>query len=134
MYTYLTTLNASLPSPLELNFTYPIAIKNESSKEIYFSILSSTNSDLFQLQNIRNFRNGSFAKIFTIRKLYFHEKFKEFFVGAIDRRINKRVAVAKIHVEFKHFTQSPPKFERNHFVIVQKTIQPHKTLMRLTAK
>lgn len=134
MSTYSTSLNASLPVGKELNFTRLISLKNEPSTGIYFSLLSTTDTDFLQIQTFRNVPNGSYAKIFTLRKPYLHEKFKKIFIGAIDRRANKRIAVAMIYIDVQHLIQAPPKFKKNQFDITKETAQPHKTLLRVTAK
>lgn len=73
-------------------------------------------------------------QVFLLRKPHHSEIRTEFFVAAVDTQLQRRLAVARIQVNFQHPVQHPPKFEQSKYVLDKVSVQAHKTLLRVVAK
>ncbi|KAE9548545.1 hypothetical protein FO519_008238, partial [Halicephalobus sp. NKZ332] len=129
---YETSVDSTVKKETELIFSQRISLKNEKSKEIYFGPVTKT--DFITIVNVKEFLNGSFAKIYSSRSPKPNEVFQDIWIGAIDRRINKRIAIAKIVVKINSVEIAPPEFEQKVYSVVKKEIPAHSTIVRVKAK
>uniref|UniRef100_A0A915E4Z3 Cadherin domain-containing protein n=1 Tax=Ditylenchus dipsaci TaxID=166011 RepID=A0A915E4Z3_9BILA len=143
----LSTYSASLDaeaisdSKVQLNFSQTISLGTHSSSDIIYEIVSlpeGSAKDLFQMMSSRDeTTHKQIAKLFVVRKLHTWEKFSQpvkFYIGATDKRLQKRVASTRIEVTIKQAMQPPPAFERSRIVMERPLVQAHKTLLRVIAK
>ncbi|KAI1722266.1 cadherin domain-containing protein [Ditylenchus destructor] len=128
----------TLDSMILLNFSQPITIASQTSyqRNIHYEVVTSFFPANF-LQLVNTNANGNIksqAKVFLLRKPHHSEIRTEFFVAAVDTQLQRRLAVARIQVNFQHPVQHPPKFEQSKYVLDKVSVQAHKTLLRVVAK
>lgn len=129
---YEAAVDSTVKKETELLFPKRVSLENERSNNIYFGPVTKT--DFVTFVNVKEFLNGSFAKLYVSRSVKPSESLHEVWIGAIDRRINKRVAVSKVVVKIKSVEIAPPEFEQKVYSIVKKEIPAHSTILRVKAK
>uniref|UniRef100_A0AC35FWI2 Cadherin domain-containing protein n=1 Tax=Panagrolaimus sp. PS1159 TaxID=55785 RepID=A0AC35FWI2_9BILA len=131
---YNITIDSNAATNFEILLPARIALKNETSNEIYFGPISYGN-DLITFVNVKEYLKGSFAKLFLSRQPNKWETKKVIYIGAFDRKkFQKRVATTKLVINIKRISIPPPKFESDIYLIEVKSVQAHSTFLRVKAK
>ena len=129
---YTTSIDFTASPDTELILPGRISLRNETSIEVYFGPV--TDNDFITFVNAKEYLRGSFAKLYLSRRPKKFETKKEIYIGAFDRRLQKRVAMTKLIVDIRGTSAAPPVFESSVYIIEVKSVQAHSTLSRVKAK
>uniref|UniRef100_A0A7E4VRE3 Secreted protein n=2 Tax=Panagrellus redivivus TaxID=6233 RepID=A0A7E4VRE3_PANRE len=129
---YETSIDSATPPTTELFFPQRVALIDNPSNEIYFGPVSDNNIVTFV--NSKEYGRGSFTRLFLSRHALPNERQKVVWIGAHDRKQNRRIAVAKVVINITNVKIPPPQFELSVYEFDQKSVQSQATLLRITAK
>uniref|UniRef100_A0A0R3RGW6 Cadherin domain-containing protein n=1 Tax=Elaeophora elaphi TaxID=1147741 RepID=A0A0R3RGW6_9BILA len=132
---YNATLRNDVAPETAVSFDKEITLINVSnSTDLHISIISNSTNLPFIL-NYRKRRDAHYAKLYISRRLRPTDgTFQSFYIGALDKHSLIRLAVARIDISLEELPISAPKFNSAHYFRQVDKLQPHATVLRVTAK